>query len=100
MKIAILGHGKMGKADKSILSDRGDTIFSKSNITYKNITISADITINYCNPSSEFNNIDAIQNKIPFLSGNKGWLNKSKKYNKKLKKKNMIFYTHQTLVLV
>ena len=69
----------MGKVVKSFVLRRGHTVFSKSNITNKNITISAGITINYCNPLSEFNNIDAIQNNIPVLSGNKGWLNKSKK---------------------
>ena len=63
----------MEKADKSIL-ERGHTIFSKSNITNKNITKVADIAINICDPSFEFNNIDAIQNNIPVLSGNKGWL--------------------------
>ena len=69
----------MGKAVKSFVLGRGKTIFLKSNITNKNITISAGITINYCNPLSEFNNIDAIQNNIPVLSGNKRWLNKSNK---------------------
>ena len=64
----------MGKAVKSFVLRRGHTIF-----TNKNITISADITINYCSTLSEFNNIIAIQYNIPVLSGNKGWLNKSKK---------------------
>lgn len=50
----------MGKVVKSFVLRRGHTVFSKSNITNKNITISADITINYCNPLSEFNNINAI----------------------------------------
>ena len=77
MKIAILRYGKMGKAVKSFVLRRGHTIFSKSNITNKNITISADITINYCSTLSEFNNIIAIQYNIPVLSGNKRWLNKS-----------------------
>jgi 4-hydroxy-tetrahydrodipicolinate reductase len=92
MKIAIIGHGKMGKAIESVALERGHTIFSKTKITNKNITKVIDIAIDFCAPSSTFRNIyDTIQNKIPFISGTTVWPNEFKKIEQKVKKEKLGF---------
>lgn len=92
MKIAIIGHGKMEKAIESVALERGHTIFSKTNMTNKNITKFIDIAIDFCATSSTFRNIyDTIQNNISVVSGTKGWPNEFKKIEQKVHKEKLGF---------
>jgi 4-hydroxy-tetrahydrodipicolinate reductase len=75
MKIAVLGYGKMGKAIESVAMERGHTIVCKIDSKKEGDIKNADIAINFSIPSSAFNNIkEAINNKIPVVSGTTGWL--------------------------
>jgi 4-hydroxy-tetrahydrodipicolinate reductase len=78
MNIAIIGYGKMGKEIESIAKDRGHIITkiikNKSDqINFNNV----DVAIDFSTPESAFENIkQALENKIPTVSGTTGWIDK------------------------
>ncbi len=75
MKIAILGYGRMGKSIETVAMQRNHTIVCRIDSKNEGDLKNADMVINFSVPSSAFNNIkEAINNKIPVVSGTTGWL--------------------------
>ena len=78
MKIAILGHGKMGKEiNKIALKKKHDVIYtSSSKNPAKSLDLSVvDVAIDFSTPTTAFDNIKhAIMSKTPVISGTTGWL--------------------------
>jgi len=93
MKIALFGYGKMGKVVEKIASNRGHKIIYKIDRNNVNYDLNkVDVAIDFSTPKSAFLNIsEALENRIPVISGTTGW---SKNYNEAVKlcnKKNGAF---------
>ena len=85
MKIAILGYGRMGKSIETVAMQRNHTIVCRIDSKNEGDLKNADMVINFSVPSSAFNNIkEAINNKIPVVSGTTGWLKDFKNIDGKL----------------
>ncbi len=76
MNIAIIGHGKMGKAIEKLAKERGHV----TRILSRNSELSfldVDVAIDFSTPDSAFKNIQsALKSKTPIVSGTTGWLDK------------------------
>jgi len=93
MKIALLGYGKMGKEIEKIALLRGHEIVLKANSLTLNYNIkSADVAIDFSLPTAAVNNItNALNNKVPVISGTTGWLEYYDKIIKLCKEQNGAF---------
>jgi len=78
MKIALLGYGRMGRAIEKIAIKRGHKIILKIDNDQSDFDIrSADIAIDFSDPSAAYNNItNCIKKGVPVVSGTTGWLSK------------------------
>ena len=80
MKIAILGHGKMGKKIAELAVEKGYEIVAVSNSNNPAINLDlskTDIAIDFSTPTTAFENIThAINSGIPVVSGTTAWLDK------------------------
>jgi len=80
MKIALIGHGKMGKAIEEIAVSRGHVIVLKVSIdNLEDNTVEkigeADVAIEFTGPESAFGNIiRCLDAGVPVVSGSTGWL--------------------------
>jgi len=93
MKIALLGYGKMGKEIEKIALLSGHEIVLKANSLTLNYNIkSADVAIDFSLPTAAVNNItNALNNKVPVISGTTGWLEYYDKIIKLCKEQNGAF---------
>lgn len=79
MNIAIIGHGKMGKAIEETALQRGHRIvLSISSANLKDFTpanlVKADVAIEFTNPHAAFGNIKLLlQSGTPTICGSTGW---------------------------
>ena len=98
----MLGNGKMGKKIKELAKKRGHDIVCVANSKNPGKSINlkmADVAIDFSTPNTAFDNIsNAINNRIPVVSGTTAWLQKLEKINELCKKKKELFYMHQILV--
>jgi 4-hydroxy-tetrahydrodipicolinate reductase len=94
MKIALVGYGKMGKMIEQIACCAGHEIAAIVDPAGKNTakTIgeanldSADVAIEFSQPSQAVNNIIALtQKKIPVVTGTTGWLDRMDEVEKAVK---------------
>jgi 4-hydroxy-tetrahydrodipicolinate reductase len=83
MKIALIGHGKMGKAIEEIALSRGHEIVLRVSIdnlednTEEKIRM-ADVAIEFTGPDSAFDNIiRCIRAGLPVVCGSTGWLDRA-----------------------
>ena len=76
MKIALLGYGKMGKFIERVAIDRGHSITLKADSKTKELDFTdSDVAIDFSLPSTAVSNIkNAINAKVPVISGTTGWL--------------------------
>jgi 4-hydroxy-tetrahydrodipicolinate reductase len=77
MKIALLGHGKMGKVVEKVALERGHEITGR--ITSANRgelrRLKADAAIEFSHPEAAYENVRwCIENHIPVACGTTGWL--------------------------
>ena len=95
MKIAMLGNGKMGKKIKELAKKKGHDIVCVANSKNPGKSINlkmADVAIDFSTPNTAFDNIsNAINNRIPVVSGTTAWLQKLEKINELCKKKEGAF---------
>jgi 4-hydroxy-tetrahydrodipicolinate reductase len=82
MRIALIGHGKMGKAIEEIAVEKGHEIVLRINIdnledlTEENVK-KAHVAIEFTHPGSAFENVTkCLQWKVPVVCGTTGWLDK------------------------
>ena len=80
MKIALIGYGKMGKANEQIAVSRGHEIVLKVGIenlednTIENIRV-ADVAIEFTGPESAFENVKRCMDAgVSVVCGSTGWL--------------------------
>ena len=82
MKIALIGYGKMGKAIKKIVMERGHEVVSVIDVDNREelgspVFRSADVAIEFSTPTAAFNNVMAcFSARIPVVAGTTGWLNR------------------------
>lgn len=76
MKLAILGHGKMGRTIERLALEKGHTIVFKSSSSSSEGNIEkADVAIEFSTPEAAQNNLEScFQLGIPVVSGTTGWL--------------------------
>ena len=76
MKIALLGYGKMGKIIERVAINRGHSITLKADSKTKELDFTdSDVAIDFSLPSTAVSNIkNAIDAKVPVISGTTGWL--------------------------
>ena len=82
MKIAIIGHGKMGKTIEKMATDQEHEVVltignqNTGDFNQQNL-IKADVAIEFSNPESAFSNIEkCLRWGVPVVSGTTGWLEK------------------------
>ena len=85
MKIALLGHGKMGKAVEKVALERGHEIAGR--ITSANRgelkSLKADAAIEFSHPEAAYENVRwCIENHIPVVCGTTGWLSQKQALEK------------------
>jgi 4-hydroxy-tetrahydrodipicolinate reductase len=96
MKIALIGYGKMGKMIEQIAISAGNEIAAIIDPAAEGKNIvksigeanldSADIAIEFSQPSQAVNNIIALtQKKIPVVTGTTGWLDRMDEVEKAVK---------------
>ncbi len=79
MKIALIGHGKMGRAIERIAIDRGHEIVAVVDVDSADVIDSdafrrADVAIEFSVPSAaEANVVAALAQGVPVVSGTTGW---------------------------
>lgn len=80
MKIALIGHGKMGQFIESLAREAGDEIVlivdehNRAEITAQELA-AADVAIEFTRPESAIANIDlALEAGVPIVVGTTGWL--------------------------
>ncbi|WP_103327116.1 4-hydroxy-tetrahydrodipicolinate reductase [Bacteroidetes bacterium endosymbiont of Geopemphigus sp.] len=78
MKIALIGHGKMGKTIEKIALKRQHEISLTSNHTPDSQALNGiDVAIEFSCPEAAFENIKiCLENNIPVVCGTTGWLKK------------------------
>src|SRR5437868_4525922 len=97
MNIALIGHGKMGKAIEEIAVQKGYTIVLKINSQNKNDLTEenlkkADVAIEFTNPENAVANILKCFNAgIPVVCGTTGWLKSLDEVNEACIKKDTAF---------
>lgn len=80
MKIAIIGHGKMGRMIEEILKDRGHEIVAVIDENNRedfasSAFASADVAIEFTRPDAAVDNLlHAFAAKVPVVCGTTGWL--------------------------
>ena len=79
MKVALIGHGKMGKTIERILIERKHevvAIFGRDGIDEEKLR-KADVAIEFTRPEAVFDNISlCFKNQVPVVTGTTGWLAK------------------------
>lgn len=91
MKIALLGHGKMGRYIESLAQAAGDEIVlivdenNRANIRAKDLAV-ADVAIEFTRPESAISNIElALEAGVPVVVGTTGWLSRLPEVTGKVK---------------
>lgn len=98
MNIAIIGYGRMGKTIESIGIDRKHTIsaiIDQDNIDdlYKLTPDTVDVAIEFTQPASAYNNIQALINQgIPVVCGTTAWTDKLPEIQSLVEQKNGCFF--------
>ena len=93
MKIALLGYGKMGQTIERFALERNHKIvYTSDKNLEKGDLKQADVAINFSVPEAAVTNIrQAMQLKIPVVSGTTGWLDKFEKITQFCEEKNTAF---------
>ena len=93
MKIALLGFGKMGQTIARLALKRNHKIvYTADKNSEKGDLKQADVAINFSVPEAAVTNIrQAMQLKIPVVSGTTGWLDKFEKITQFCEEKNTAF---------
>jgi 4-hydroxy-tetrahydrodipicolinate reductase len=82
MKIALIGHGKMGKAIEAIAIAKGHEIIHRIDhnnqyLLEKEHLQQADVAIEFTGPETAYNNIlKCFEANVPVVCGSTGWLEK------------------------
>lgn len=98
MKIALIGYGKMGQAIEEIAQERGHTIVAKIDVNNQESFNSkdfksADVAIEFTNPSSAYNNyIQCFNAGLPVVSGTTGWTDRKPEIEKLCEEKGYSFF--------
>lgn len=108
MKIALIGYGKMGKEIEKIAISRGHEIVSIIDINNQDDFASdafksADVAIEFTNPTSAYNNyINTFNAGVKLVSGSTGWMDNhgEERLRDYAKKEEKLFSGHQTSVWV
>ena len=93
MKIALLGYGKMGQTIERFALERNHKIvYTSDKNLEKGDLKQADVAINFSVPEAAVPNIkQAMQLKIPVVSGTTGWLDKFEEITQFCNEKNTAF---------
>mgnify|MGYP006085641555 FL=1 len=93
MKIALLGYGKMGQTIERFALERNHKIvYTSDKNLEKGDLKQADVAINFSVPEAAVSNIkQAMQLKIPVVSGTTGWLDKFEEITQFCEEKNTAF---------
>ena len=93
MKIALLGYGKMGQTIERFALERNHKIvYTSDKNLEKGDLKQADVAINFSVPEAAVPNIkQAMQLKIPVVSGTTGWLDKFEEITQFCEEKNTAF---------
>ena len=93
MKIALLGYGKMGQTIERFALERNHKIvYTSDKNLEKGDLKQADVAINFSVPEAAVSNIkQAMQLKVPVVSGTTGWLDKFEKITQFCEEKNTAF---------
>ena len=93
MKIALLGYGKMGQTIERFALERNHKIvYTADKNSEKGDLKQADVAINFSVPEAAVFNIkQAMQLKIPVVSGTTGWLDKFEEITQFCEEKNTAF---------